>query len=86
MSIFKKVLSVGSGKLSTELNKKVEEINSKEQELEQLTDEEIKQHFHELKNRIGTDEVYSLEADAIALTREAAQRTLDQRNYDVHLF
>jgi preprotein translocase subunit SecA len=54
LSIFKKVLSVGSGKLSTELNKKVEEINSKEQELEQLTDEEIKQAFHELKNRIGT--------------------------------
>jgi len=53
LSIFKKVLSVGSGKLSTELNKKVEEINSKEQELEQLTDEEIKQAFHELKNRIG---------------------------------
>ena len=86
MSIFKKVLSVGSGKLSTELNKKVEEINSKEQELEQLTDEEIKQAFHELKNRIGTDDVYSLEVDAFALTREAAKRTLGQRHYDVQLF
>ena len=86
MSIFKKVLSVGSGKLSTELNKKVEEINSKEQELEQLTDEEIKQAFHELKNRIGSDDVYSLEVEAFALTREAAKRTLGQRHYDVQLF
>ena len=86
MSIFKKVLSVGSGKLSTELNKKVEEINSKEQELEQLTDEEIKQAFHKLKNLIGTDDVYSLEVDAFALTREAAKRTLGQRHYDVQLF
>ena len=86
MSIFKKVLSVGSGKLSTELNKKVEEINSKEQELEQLTDEEIKQAFHELKNRIGTHDVYSLEVEAFALTREAAKRTLGQRHYDVQLF
>ena len=86
MSIFKKVLSVGSGKLSTELNKKVEEINSKEQELEQLTDEEIKQAFHELKNLIGTDDVYSLEVEAFALTREAAKRTLGQRHYDVQLF
>ena len=86
MSIFKKVLSVGSGKLSTELNKKVEEINSKEQELEQLTDEEIKHAFHELKNRIGTDDVYSLEVEAFALTREAAKRTLGQRHYDVQLF
>ena len=86
MSIFKKVLSVGSGKLSTELNKKVEEINSKEQELEQFTDEEIKQAFHELKKRIETDDVYSLEVDAFALTREAAKRTLGQRHYDVQLF
>ena len=86
MSIFKKVLSVGSGKLSTELNKKVEEINSKEQELEQLTDEEIKQAFHELKKRIGTNDVFSLEVDAFALTREAAKRTLGQRHYDVQLF
>ena len=86
MSIFKKVLSVGSGKLSTELNKKVEEINSKEQELEKFTDEEIKQAFHELKKRIETDDVYSLEVDAFALTREAAKRTLGQRHYDVQLF
>ena len=86
MSIFKKVLSVGSGKLSTELNKKVEEINSKEQELEQFTDEEIKQAFHELKKHIGTNDVYSLEVDAFALTREAAKRTLGQRHYDVQLF
>ncbi len=86
MSIFKKVLSVGSGKLSSELNKKVEEINSKEQELEQFTDEEIKQAFHELKKRIGTNDVYSLEVDAFALTREAAKRTLGQRHYDVQLF
>ena len=86
MSIFKKVLSVGSGKLSTELNKKVEEINSKEPELEQFTDEEIKQAFHELKKRIGTNDVYSIEVDAFALTREAAKRTLGQRHYDVQLF
>jgi len=86
LSIFKKVLSVGSGKLSTELNKKVEEINSKEQELEKFTDEEIKQAFHELKKRIETDDVYSLEVDAFALTREAAKRTLGQRHYDVQLF
>jgi len=86
LSIFKKVLSVGSGKLSTELNKKVEEINSKEPKLEQFTDDEIKQAFHELKKRIGTNDVYSLEVDAFALTREAAKRTLGQRHYDVQLF
>ena len=86
MSIFKKVLSVGSGKLATELNKKVEEINSKEQELEKLSDEKIKQLFHDLKDRVVEEDVYSLEVDAFALTREAAKRTLGQRHYDVQLF
>jgi preprotein translocase subunit SecA len=86
LSIFKKVLSVGSGKLSTELNKKVEEINSQEKELEQLSDQEIKNHFQEIKHRTKDEEVYELEVDAFALIREAAKRTLGQRHYDVQLF
>ena len=61
LSIFKKVLSVGSGKLATELNKKVDEINSKEQELEKLSDEEIKNLFQGLKQRLIDEDVYSLE-------------------------
>ena len=86
MSIFKKVLSVGSGKLSTELNKKVEEINSQEKKLEQLSDQEIKNLFQEIKHRTKDEEVYGLEVDAFALIREAAKRTLGQRHYDVQLF
>lgn len=86
MSIFKKVLSVGSGKLSTELNKKVEEINSQEKKLEQLSDREIKNLFQEIKHRTKDEEVYGLEVDAFALIREAAKRTLGQRHYDVQLF
>ncbi len=86
MSIFKKVLSVGSGKLSTELNKKVEEINSQEKKLEQLSDQEIKNLFQEIKHRTKDEEVYELEVDAFALIREAAKRTLGQRHYDVQLF
>ena len=86
LSIFKKVLSVGSGKLATELNKKVDEINSKEQELEKFSDEEIKNLFQGLKQRLIDEDVYSLEVEAFALTREAAKRTLGQRHYDVQLF
>ena len=86
LSIFKKVLSVGSGKLATELNKKVDEINSKEQELEKFSDEEIKKLFQGLKQRLIDEDVYSLEVEAFALTREAAKRTLGQRHYDVQLF
>ena len=86
MSIFKKVLSVGSGKLATELNKKVELINAQEVELEKLSDEAIKTRFQEIKQRTNSEDVYSLEIDAFALVREAAKRTLGQRHYDVQLF
>ena len=86
MSIFKKVLSVGSGKLATELNKKVELINAQEEELEKLSDEAIKTRFQEIKQRTNREDVYSLEIDAFALVREAAKRTLGQRHYDVQLF
>jgi preprotein translocase subunit SecA len=86
LSIFKKVLSVGSGKLATELNKKVELINAQEEELEKLSDEDIKNRFQEIKQRTTSEEVYSLEIDAFALVREAAKRTLGQRHYDVQLF
>ena len=86
MSIFKKVLSVGSGKLATELNKKVELINAQEEELEKLSDEDIKHLFQEIKQRMTSEDVYSLEIDAFALVREAAKRTLGQRHYDVQLF
>ena len=86
MSIFKKVLSVGSGKLATELNKKVELINAQEVELEKLSDEAIKTRFQEIKQRTNREDVYSLEIDAFALVREAAKRTLGQRHYDVQLF
>ena len=86
MSIFKKVLSVGSGKLATELNKKVELINAQEEELEKLTDQDIKNRFQKVKERTNNEDVYSLEVDAFALIREAAKRTLGQRHYDVQLF
>ena len=85
MNVFKKVLSVGSGKLSTELNSIVDKINAKESEFEQLTDEEIKFRFHQLSENLENG-VHSIEVDAFAYIREASKRTLGQRHYDVQLF
>ena len=45
LSIFKKVLTVGSGKLASELNNIVDAINNKEQEFEKFSDQEIKTNF-----------------------------------------
>ena len=86
MSIFKKVLSVGSGKLAQELDKKVELINSKETEVEKYSDDEIKNKFQNLKTEITSDNKFDFEVDAFSLVREASKRTIGQRHYDVQLF
>ena len=85
MSIFKKVLSVGSGKLASELNTIVAAINSKEQEFEKFSDKEIKTNFQNLSEKLE-DSPQSIEIEAFAYTREAAKRTLGQRHYDVQIF
>ena len=85
MSIFKRVLSVGSGKLVSELNDVVQAINDKEKEFELFSDEEIKLNFQELSKKLNGDP-QSIEVEAFAYIREAAKRTLGQRHYDVQLF
>ena len=85
MSIFKRVLSVGSGKLVSELNDVVQAINDKEKEFELFSDEEIKSNFQELSKKLNGDP-QSIEVEAFAYIREAAKRTLGQRHYDVQLF
>ena len=86
MSIFKKVLSVGSGKLAQELDKKVELINSKESEVEKYSDDEIRYKFQNFKTEITSDNKFDFEVDAFSLVREASKRTIGQRHYDVQLF
>ena len=85
MSIFKKVLSVGSGKLATELNSIVDAINDKEQEFEKLSDEEIKKNFQNLSDQLNNNPL-NIEVEAFAYVREAAKRTIGQRHYDVQIF
>jgi len=85
LSIFKRVLSVGSGKLVSELNDVVQAINDKENEFELFSDEEIKLNFQELSKKLNGDP-QSIEVEAFAYIREAAKRTLGQRHYDVQLF
>ena len=86
LSIFKKVLSVGSGKLAQELDKKVELINNLESEVEKYSDEEIKNKFQNLKTKITNENKFDYEAEAFSLVREASKRTIGQRHYDVQLF
>ena len=85
MNLFKKVLTAGSGKFLSELNKIVEAINQKEEEFSNLSDVEIKHNFQALKDKIESNP-RNIEVEAFAYIREAAKRTLGQRHYDVQLF
>jgi preprotein translocase subunit SecA len=85
VNVFKKVLSVGSGKLASELNSIVDKINAKESEFEQLSDDQIKSGFQNLAKQLENG-VESIEIDSFAYIREASKRTLGQRHYDVQLF
>ena len=85
MNVFKKVLSVGGGKLASEINSIVDNINAKEFEFEKLSDEQIKSGFQKLSEQLENG-VKSIEVDAFAYIREASKRTLGQRHYDVQLF
>ena len=86
MNIFKKALTIGSGKLATELNAQIDSINSKEEEVTKLTDSEIKESFQKLKADIGQTDKHDVEVEAFSLVREAAKRTINERHYDVQLF
>ena len=85
MNVFKKVLSVGGGKLASEINSIVDNINAKEADFEKLSDEQIKSGFQQLSEQLENG-VKSIEVDAFAYIREASKRTLGQRHYDVQLF
>ena len=86
MNIFKKALTIGSGKLATELNAQIDYINSKEEEVTKLTDSEIKESFQKLKVNIDQADKHDIEVEAFSLVREAAKRTINERHYDVQLF
>ena len=86
MNIFKKALTIGSGKLATELNAQIDSINSKEEAVSKLTDIEIKESFQKLKVDVDQTDKHDIEVEAFSLVREAAKRTINERHYDVQLF
>src|SRR3954449_4050816 len=86
MTILDRALRMGEGKKFKEFQKRVSKINDFEPELELDSDEELKQHASELRDRAknGAD-LDELLPESFALTREAARRTLGQRHFDVQL-
>ena len=90
MSIINKVLSkvVGSrhDRVIKKFTKLVAEINSFEKSMQSLGDDELRAKTQQFRERL--DEEGSLESilpEAFAVVREASQRVLGERHYDVQL-
>jgi preprotein translocase subunit SecA len=86
MSIFNKALRMGEGKRMRDLESLVDAVNALESEVEQLTDEQLRERTQWLKDRVSAGETLDdVEAEAYATVREAAKRVLGQRHYDVQI-
>ncbi len=85
MSIFKKIFGDPNEKYLKTIEPLILQINDLEQEVANLSDEEIKERSEKLQERAKEEDLESLLTEAYSLVRETAKRTLDQRHYDVQL-
>ena len=81
-----KLLSVGSGKEIKAFRGRVGEINYLEDEISQLSDEELRGKTAEFRERLSNSETLDeLMPEAFAVVREASKRTIGLRHFDVQL-
>ena len=86
MSLFSKALRAGEGKNLKVLDDLARRVNDLESKIESLSDEELAAKTVEFRERLANGEsLDDLEAEAYAVVREAAQRVLGQRHYDVQV-
>ena len=70
----------------SQFNPLIEKINLLEEDIQNLSDDELKAKTGEFKERLGKGETLEdLLPEAFAVVRETAMRTLGQRHYDVQL-
>jgi preprotein translocase subunit SecA len=86
MSILDRALRMGEGKKFKVYEQRVGRINAFEAELEHYTDAELREAADELRERAaGGETLDDLMYECFALVREAGQRTMGMRHFDVQL-
>ncbi len=86
MSVFTKILRTGEGKKNKALEALVPLVNSLEDEIRALPDEELQAKTPEFRQRLEQGEdLDDLLIEAFAVVREASRRVIGQRHYDVQL-
>ena len=86
MGILDRILRAGEGKKLKALEGLVPDINAQEAAVQALSDEALRGKTAEFKQRIERGETLDdLLIEAFAVVREAAQRAIGQRHFDVQL-
>jgi preprotein translocase subunit SecA len=81
-----KALRMGEGKKFKQLEEQVAEINSLEDGIKALSDDELKARTPEFKERLENGEdLDDILPEAFAVVRETSCRTMDMRHFDVQL-
>lgn len=84
--IFSKIFGSRNQRLIKRMSKVVASINALESELQSLTNEQLGAKTGEFKKRLADGEsLESLLPEAFAVVREAGQRTMEMRHFDVQL-
>src|SRR5918992_477556 len=86
MSIFKRVLAAGEGKKLRAVQAVVPAVSAWEEEVGELANRDFAGRTTELKQRVANGEALDdVLAEAFALVRETATRTIGQRHFDVQI-
>ena len=83
--IFKKVLGDPQVRTIKRLRKRVRDINALEPKYKKMSDKELQAQTDKLKKRLQKESLDKILPDAFAVVREAAQRTIGIRHFDVQL-
>ena len=86
LDYFKKLVGDKQGKKLSTYQKRVQEINALEPEIEKLTDDELRAKTTYFKEQIESGKsVLDIQVEAFAVVREAAKRVVGLRHFDVQL-
>ena len=86
MGILDRILRAGEGKKLKALQAMVPEINALEPAMHRLSDDQLRAKTPALRERLANGaDLDDIAVEAFAVIREAAQRVIGQRHYDVQL-
>ncbi len=85
-SIFDKVLRIGEGRILRSLEKTAKDAGALEPRFKAMSDDELRSQTAKFRERLAQGATLdSLMPEAFAAVREASQRTLGMRHFDVQL-